>query len=140
MAPEAFAELERLELELKQQQEEKAESTRKWKFERKMEKKQAKFLLQEKRRIAKQEKKEKYWAEKQAKLSALNVIDDKVPSLTSESEIIQAQMPVQGQTFFNQQYMSNNANEQYYYENLEKPRMIHQFDQEAKFQPEPQMV
>lgn len=96
---------------------------------RRAEKLAERFAEKERRKVMKQDKKRQFWLEKQARHIAMNM-----PHPPVESE------PTPERTFSHEQYLSNSANEQYYYENLEKSRMVHQYAQEPRVEPQPRMV
>jgi hypothetical protein len=99
------------------------------KQQRKVEKLAERYVEIERRKAIKREKKRQFWLEKQARHIAMNM-----PIAPVESE------PTPEQGFSHEQYLSSSANEQYYYENLEKSRMVHQYAQEPRVEPQPRMV
>jgi hypothetical protein len=99
------------------------------KQQRRAEKLAERFVEKERRKVIKREKKKQFWLEKQARHIAMNM-----PIAPVESE------PNPEQGFSHEQYLSSSANEQYYYENLEKSKMVHQYAQEPRVEPQPRMV
>ena len=129
MAPEEFAELERQQQEEEERLAQKAEETRLWKDEKKWERRQAKLMDKQRRHINKVQNKMKYEANKKAREEAVLLeIAQKLQSPCVQSETVNPQVQNHEQTFSNEQHFSNNADEQYYYENLERSRNVEQFE------------
>jgi hypothetical protein len=140
MAPEEFAELERQQQEENEKIAKAAEQTRLWKEEKKWERRQAKIMEKERRRITKLEKKMKYEADKKARQESVLLANGKKPECPSvEFEGVYPQVQNQEQTFSNEQYFSNKSDEKFYYENLERSRNVDQFENQIPRVPQNQV-